>query len=87
MVAISNDDIDSHCKFAESLGGLSFLHLSDGELKTARLYDVVNDRGNGCRRSLFVVDRDGVLRHVNRAYQVSEEAQYQAVLDALATIK
>jgi len=87
VVAISNDDIDSHCKFAESLGGLSFPHLSDGELKAAQLYNVVNDRGNGCRRSLFVVDRDGVLRHVNRAYQASEEAQYQAVLDALAAIK
>ena len=47
---------------------------------------MVNDRGTGCRRSLFVVDREGVLRHVNRAYAVAEEDQYQAVFDALARI-
>jgi peroxiredoxin len=47
---------------------------------------VVNDNGNGCRRSLFVVDREGVLRLVNRAYAVAEAAQYQAVFDALKAI-
>jgi peroxiredoxin len=52
----------------------------------SELYGVVNDRGNGCRRALFVVDREGVLRHVNRAYQVAEDAQYQALLDTLASI-
>jgi peroxiredoxin len=85
-VAISNDDLDSHRRFAESLGGLDFPHLSDAELKVSGLYNVVNDSGNGCRRSLFVIDRDGVIRHANRAYQVNEQSQYQAVLDALSQI-
>jgi peroxiredoxin len=47
---------------------------------------VVNDRGTGPRRSLFVVDREGTLQYVNRAYNVNEESQYQALLDALARI-
>ena len=42
-MAISNDDIDSHCRFGESLGGLDFPHLSDENLDVSRLYDVVND--------------------------------------------
>jgi hypothetical protein len=33
-----------------------------------------------------VVDREGVLRHVNRAYQVGEDVQYQAIFDVLRQI-
>ena len=49
----------------------------------SRLYDVVNDRGNGCRRSIFVIDREGVIRHANRAYQVNEETQARDLLGIL----
>jgi peroxiredoxin len=46
----------------------------------------VNDRGDGCRRAVFIVDREGILRHVNRAYQVNEESQYQALFDTLKNL-
>jgi hypothetical protein len=46
----------------------------------------VNDRGNGCRRAVFIVDREGVLRHVNRAYQVGEVQQYQDLFDVLRSL-
>ena len=52
-------------------------------MTVSRAYDVVNDRGNGCRRAVFIVDRDGVLRHVNRSYQVGEAQQYQDLFDTL----
>ena len=52
----------------------------------ARAYDVVNDSGKGCRRSMFIVDREGTLRHVNRAYQLAEEAQYQAIFETLSQL-
>jgi peroxiredoxin 2/4 len=83
-VAISNDSIQSHCDFGESLGGLDFPHVSDENLEVSGKYGVINDSGKGCRRSIFVIDRDGVLRHVNRAYQVGEASQYQAIFDTLA---
>lgn len=86
IVAISNDDIDSHCRFGESLGGLDFPHLSDENLDVSRLYDVVNDRGNGCRRSVFVIDKDGIIRYATRAYQVNEETQTKELLDILAGV-
>ncbi|MPZ13353.1 MAG: redoxin domain-containing protein [Chloroflexi bacterium] len=86
ILAISNDSIESHCSFAEKLGGLSFPHLSDVDLRVTQLYDVVNDRGTGCRRALFVVDRDGTARHVNRAYNVSDDAQYRELFEVLARI-
>jgi len=65
---------------------LSFPHLSDTELAAIKAYDVVNDRGTGCRRAVFVVDGQGQLRHVNRAYNVNEPDQYQAILDSLAQL-
>ena len=86
IVAVSNDDIDSHCRFAESLGGLDFPHLSDENLEVSRLYDVVNDRGNGCRRSIFVIDEQGVIRWATRAYQVNEATQTKELLEVLKGI-
>jgi peroxiredoxin len=52
----------------------------------SRLYDVVNDNGNGCRRSIFVIDRDGVIRYATRAYKVNEETQTKELLDILAGV-
>ena len=85
-MAVSNDDIDSHCRFGDSLGGLDFPHLSDQQLEVSRLYDVVNDNGNGCRRSIFVIDREGVIRDVDRAYRVNEETQAKELLAKLAQV-
>ena len=84
---MSADDIASHCAFAEKLGGLSFPHLADTELDAIKAFNVVNDRGTGCRRSTFVVDREGVIQHANRAYNVNEESHYQALFDTLNAIK
>ena len=86
MLAISTDDVESHCRFAEKLGGLDFPHLADTELAATRAYRVVNDRGNGSKRTIFVADRNGVLQHVNLAYSVNDEDHYKAIFDALAKI-
>lgn len=85
-MAVSNDSVDSHCQFGDSLGGLDFPHVSDEQLTMSAAYTVVNDSGKGCRRAMFVVDREGTVRLVNRAYQVAEESQYQAILDLLAAL-
>ena len=86
MLAISTDDVESHCRFAEKLGGLDFPHFADTGLAATNAYRVVNDRGNGSKRTIFVVDRAGILQHVNLAYSVGDEGQYQAIFDALARI-
>lgn len=64
----------------------SFPHLADPPMDVIRKYGVVNDRGNGARRSLFVVDREGTLSFINPAYNVNEPDQYQGLFDALARI-
>jgi peroxiredoxin len=57
--------------------------LSDENLDVSRIYDVVNDRGNGCRRSIFIIDGEGIIRYATRAYQVNEETQTKQMLDLL----
>jgi peroxiredoxin len=46
----------------------------------------MNDKGTGCKRATFVVDREGKLALVNRAYNVNEESQYKEILDTLARL-
>ena len=57
--------------------------LSDGDLAVTKLYGVVNDKGTGPRRSVFVLEKDGRILHANRAYSVSNPLHYQAIFDAL----
>src|SRR5207249_5961605 len=88
ILAISDDSIESHCAFAEKMGGFrSFPHLSDTDNQAIRAYRVLHDRGTGARRALFVIDREGKIQHVNRAYQQGDEPQYQALFDTLNRIK
>jgi peroxiredoxin len=82
-LAVSNDSIEDHCAFAEKLGGLDFPHLADTEMQAIRFFDVVNDKGTGCRRAVFIVDRDGKIRLANRAYDVNEESHYREIFDTL----
>jgi peroxiredoxin len=87
VLAISNDPIEDHCAFAEKLGGLDFPHLADTEMKAINAFGVINDRGNGCKRSVFIVDSEGKIQLANRAYNVNEASHYQEIFDTLARIK
>jgi peroxiredoxin len=55
-------------------------------MQAIRAYDVVHDRGTGCKRALFVVDREGKLQLANRAYNVNEESQYQELFDTVSRL-
>jgi thioredoxin-dependent peroxiredoxin len=83
VLGVSADSLRSHELFAAKLGGLPFPLASDGDLETIRAYGVLNDRGTGARRAIFVVDRDGTIVHANPAYKVSDSRHLAAVLDAL----
>lgn len=83
ILAISADSLESHRKFSEKLGGVPFPMLSDVEGRVIRRYGVGKPEGNGARRSLFVLDRDGRILHANPQYSVSDPDQYEAIFEAL----
>ena len=83
IVAVSADSIESHHDFVERIGGIPFALISDVALEGAAAYGVVDEAGNRSRRSVFVIDRGGLILHAERWFQPGNPAQYEAIFRAL----
>jgi peroxiredoxin Q/BCP len=66
ILAISPQDVPSHEKFACTQGGFGFPLLADVGKEVAREYGVLGPLGF-YRRSVFVIDEDGMIRYVHRS--------------------
>ncbi len=65
VIAISSQSLESHERFAGK-HGLRFPLLADTEKKVAALYGTLGPLGFP-RRSIFIIDGEGVIRYVHRA--------------------
>jgi thioredoxin-dependent peroxiredoxin len=63
VVGVSGDSVASHRRFAANQG-LPFLLLSDREGRVRELYGVEKTLGVLPGRVTYVIDREGVVRHV-----------------------
>lgn len=69
VIGISKDSVASHVKFAEKYG-LSFILLSDPELKVIQAYDVWKEKklygksSLGVVRTTFIIDKDGNIEAI-----------------------
>ena len=63
IIGISQDSVEDHRKFKQELG-LPFLLLSDPDRTIAERYDVGMHLGRFPSKSSFVIDPDGIIRHV-----------------------
>jgi peroxiredoxin Q/BCP len=66
ILALSPQDVESHEGFSAKQGGFAFPLLADVDKAVGRAYGVLGPVGF-YRRSIFVVDADGILRHAHRA--------------------
>ena len=66
VLAISAQDVDSHDRFSAKHGGFEFPLLADTDKAVAALYGTLGPIGFP-RRSVFIVDGDGVVRYAHRA--------------------
>jgi peroxiredoxin Q/BCP len=66
ILALSPQSVESHDGFSEKQGGFAFPLLADTDKAVGRAYGVLGPVGF-YRRSIFVVDRTGTLRHTHRA--------------------
>jgi peroxiredoxin Q/BCP len=66
ILALSPQSIESHDGFIAAQGGFAFPLLSDADKAVGRRYGVLGPVGF-YRRSVFVVDAEGILRYVHRA--------------------
>ena len=66
VLAISAQDIASHERFSSKHGGFDFPLLADTDKAVAAAYGTLGPIGFP-RRSVFIVDADGVIRYAHRA--------------------
>ena len=66
VLAISPQSVESHDQFSADQGGFAFPLLSDGDKAVGRTYGILGPVGF-YRRSIFVIDAGGVVRHAHRA--------------------
>jgi len=84
VIGISSDSVDSHRGFA-SKHDLPFTLLSDEGGKVRRLYGVPNAFGLFPGRVTYVIDEEGVVRHVFSS-QLGVERHVQEALRALHSV-
>ena len=64
MLGISLDSQERNCKFAAETGA-SFPLLSDTDKQVAKAYGVLNFTRLFANRVTFVIDKDGIIRHID----------------------
>lgn len=67
LLAISPQDVPSHEQFSCKQGGFGFPLLADTDKAVGRAYGVIGPIGF-YRRSVFVVDPEGIIRYAHRAF-------------------
>lgn len=92
VVGISVNDPFTNAAFAEK-NGISFPLLSDYTRETAKAYDVLMDNFAGmsgytaAKRSVFIADKEGIIRYKWVSEDPGVEPDYQAIQRALEKIK
>jgi peroxiredoxin Q/BCP len=66
VLAVSPQSVESHDAFSREQGGFAFPLLADVDKAVGRQYGIIGPVGF-YRRSIFVVDGGGVVRHAHRA--------------------
>lgn len=66
VLAISPQSVEAHEAFAAENGGFAFPLLADTEKEVGRAYGILGPIGF-YRRSVFVIDREGIVRWAHRA--------------------
>ncbi|HEX5946086.1 MAG TPA: peroxiredoxin [Acidimicrobiales bacterium] len=66
VLAISPQSVESHDAFSSDQGGFAFPLLADTDKVVGKQYGILGPVGF-YRRSIFVIDAGGVVRHAHRA--------------------
>lgn len=66
VLALSPQSVEAHAEFAKQNGGFGFPLLADVDKHVAKAYGILGPIGF-YRRSVFVIDREGVVQWARRA--------------------
>ena len=84
LFAASCDDVETNTKFAKSLE-LDYPILSDPDKKAAKAYGVVGSIQPWPSRWTFYIDKEGVIRHIDK--QVKTGTAGKDIAAKLAELK
>jgi peroxiredoxin Q/BCP len=84
--ALSPQDVDSHNRFSGKNGGFKFPLLADTDKEVGRLYGILGPVGF-YRRSVFVIDPEGVIRYAHRALSGLTFRPVGELVDAVAAAR
>lgn len=72
IVGVSCDSLDSHEKFSLK-HNLEVSLISDFDGKIGRLYGTLREGHRSANRSLFIIDKSGIIRHIHEGMPDNEE--------------
>jgi peroxiredoxin len=87
ILAISVDHIHSHRVFEASMGTLPYPLLSDWHKKTVKDYKVFNEKGETAIRSVFILNKEGVIAYTNTSFKADKKEDYEAVFNELGKLQ
>jgi peroxiredoxin len=65
------------------MGTLPYPLASDWHRQTIKDYKVYNEKGGVAIRSVFVVNRDGIITYMNASFKADKKEDYEAVFSEL----
>jgi len=86
VLGISRDSVFAHTAWGEQLGGLDVPLLADMKGEVAQMYGVYLPKMGISGRAIFVVDKEGVLRHAHVEEQLHEKRTAGEVLDMVRAL-
>ncbi|MDT5262229.1 MAG: thioredoxin-dependent peroxiredoxin [Acidobacteriota bacterium] len=86
VLAISGDYVFSHQEWAKH-HNLQFPLLSDHDHHVAKMYDSYMEGVGFNKRTVYLVDKDGVVRYVNLAFKAGDKKDYDALRAELEKLK
>ena len=85
VLAISGDYVFSHQEWAK-FHKLQFPLLSDHDHKVAKLYGSYNEAYGFNNRTIFLIDKSGVVRYSNLAFKAGDANDYNKLKEELAKL-
>jgi peroxiredoxin Q/BCP len=85
VVGISVDSVDSHVRFAQSIGH-PYTLVSDPDLRIAKLYGSAGDQGSA-RRTVYVIGKDGKVTYRNLRFGALDPKAYSDLQAAVAAAR
>ncbi|OLS41007.1 hypothetical protein BTR25_06695 [Bacillus sp. MRMR6] len=87
ILGISADHIHSHRVFSASMSTLPYPLVSDWHRQTIKDYKVFNEKGAVAARSVFLVNKEGLISYTNTSFKADKKEDYDAVFSELEKLK